>query len=126
MNEFVGTWGLYPWFPTDDESLVMAADRARFRLLLPYGRVFQCIGQEQGFITIRYGEEAFRVKPNLFKNVASPAFSFGEKVRLAKRPEVVGVVRDILWHHTQNAEMYFLEVGGKKKPSRYFADELSI
>ena len=121
---YAGTWGLCPWWPGGPEDQIHPADRERFRALFPYGRVFQAMGQEEAYLVLRYGEESYRVRPQLFRPVPALAFAVGARVRLKKRPERAATVRDIIWHFKEGRPMYFLKVGGKRVGSRRWAEDL--
>lgn len=120
----IGSWGLYPWFEEDGEDLVKQSHSNDFKSLQPYGKLFQCIGEGKEYIKIQYNSKIFEVKPILFKIVLPPIFSFGEKVRVVNHPETLGVVCEIGWHHKNNKEVYYIDVNGKKKSSRYFSEDL--
>jgi hypothetical protein len=123
MNDAV--WGLYPWFAEDGADLIHPDDREAFRALGPYGRVFQKVGDDDGYMRLRYGERTYRVRPSLFQSVTVPAFDFGQKVRLNRRPDEVGAVQDIMWHHKENRPMYFLNVNGKRVSTRRWEEDLA-
>lgn len=119
-----GTWGIYPWFEEDGEELIEERYRDKFRRLKPYGKIFRCVGERDEFIELQYNGHSYLVKPQLFKKVPTPKFNFGDTVRLRKKPEVIGTISEINWHNQTEKEMYFIEVDGKKKSSRYFSEEL--
>lgn len=125
MSENKNTWGLYSWFVEDGEQLIAPSNLDKFRSISPYGKVFECIDEDSEYITLRYGEEEYRVKPKLYKQVSAPLFTIGSKVKLTKKPEVAGVIVDINWHSKENSPMYFISVGGKRKSTRYMNDDLS-
>lgn len=119
----VDSWGVYNWFEEDGEEFIQQQSRDGFRKLKPVGKLFQCIGIDGEYIEILYNNQKFKVKPDLFKPTTHPIFLFGEKVCI-KSKEVVGIICDINWHSKESREMYFIEVNGKKKSSRYFSEEL--
>lgn len=125
MSENKNTWGLYPWFVEDGEQLIAPLDLKKFRSLSPYGKVFECIDEDSAYVTLRYGEEVYRVKTKLYKQVSAPIFTIGSAVRLTKKPEVVGVIIDINWHSKENTPMYFISIDGKRKSTGYMNDDLS-
>ena len=61
-----------------------------------------------------------RVKNDLFNEVPTPGFTFGQTVRLTETPGQDAIITDIMWHYV-NKEPYFLvKVNGKKKSKRFF------
>ncbi|MFL9454173.1 hypothetical protein AB0758_24145 [Tolypothrix bouteillei VB521301_2] len=126
MSNNVGTWGLYQWFPEYGEDLISDNDIKKFKAFLPNGKVFHCINENRDFLTLQYNEDVYNVKPNLYKKVPIPLFSFGKKVRVINHPDRVGIVRGIEWHFKQNAAIYYLEINGKLSSKRYWHQELSL
>jgi hypothetical protein len=124
MEDYIGLWGLYPWFLEDGEELIHENDLDEIKRLQPYGKVFYCSDANLDFITLKYKELAYRVKPNLFKVIGNPSFTFGEMIRLSNNPEIKGVITDIHWHHKDNIELYYIMVNGKRKTSRYYPKDL--
>lgn len=119
-----GAWGLYPWFEEDGKELIEPSYREEFRNLQPYGKVFLCIGEQDEFIVLQYKNQSFLVEPTLFQIISTPEFTFGQTVSIRRNPEVLGSICEINWHYKREKEMYFIEVNGKKKSSRYFSEEL--
>ncbi|SHK18989.1 hypothetical protein SAMN02745163_03388 [Clostridium cavendishii DSM 21758] len=124
MSGNVNSWGVYPWFIEDGEELIAPSDLERFKNLSPYGKVFKCINEDGEYITLKYGEEIYQVKSRLYKQVNASIFSIGTEVRLAKKPEVTGIIVDINWHIKNSSLLYYISVGGKRKSKRYINDEL--
>ncbi|MEF2246472.1 DUF6960 family protein [Paenibacillus sp. IITD108] len=121
----VGAWGIYNWFEEDGEELIQKLSREAFRNLKPVGKLFQCVGIDGEYIEILYNKQKFKVKPELFIQTPNPTYKFGDNVRL-KSKEIIGIICDINWHSKEAREMYFIEVNGKKKSTRYFSEELLI
>ncbi|MFB9273932.1 DUF6960 family protein [Cohnella cellulosilytica] len=117
-------WGLYPWFDEDGLELIEPRHREKFRVLLPYGKVFLCVGEQGEYMVLQYNNEIYLVKPILFKRVSPPKFTFSEPVRLRIKPGVLGNICEINWHYKAEREMYYIEINGKKKTSRYSSEEL--
>ena len=126
MNERV--WGLYPWHGQSEaeRQLVHPQDLERLKALWPYCKVLERLGEatERGFILLRYAESVFRVRPELFQPVSTPAFDFGGEVRLRKDAERTGVIVAIYWHYKQARPFFLLRLGMKRSLKRYFAEEL--
>lgn len=121
-------WGLYPWHgqSESERALVHPEDFERLKLLWPYCKVLERLGEaaEPGFIVLRHGESTFRVRPDLFQPVAPPAFDFGEPVCLRKDSERTGVIVAIYWHYKQARPFFLIRLGTKRSLKRYFAEEL--
>ncbi len=123
MNETDARWGLYPWFEEHGTDLIHPDDLDAVRKLMPNGKVFQVVGEEGGFLRLRYGEIEFRCQPTLFKPVAASVRGIGESVTLTdgRSAEVI----DVQWHHQRAEPMYQLRVEGKKKSNRYWGSDLA-
>jgi len=118
-----GQWGLYPWFAEHGEDLVHPDDREAFAALMPYGKVFRCDGEVDGYLRLAYGERDFRVRPGLFQRVEPPTYGFGAEVVVPKHG--AAVVREINWHHKESEPLYFVEAAGNRLKKRYFTRDLA-
>ncbi len=118
-------WGLYPWFVEHGYDWVHPDDLPAFRALSPYGRVFQRVGEADGYWVLAYGAARFRVQPGLFRPVPAPSWPLGTPVEVKSRSKC-GTIRDIFWHFQRNEPLYFLEVAGKKLKTRYFSQDLVL
>ncbi len=125
MENIIGKWGLYPWFNEDGEDMIDDNDVESFKRLIPYGKVFYCESESDGYIILRYAEKTYKVKPKLFYEVEPPKFTFHEEVIICNKNER-GVIMEIQWHHGKSQEFYFLNIRGKRKNSRYFSNELEL
>lgn len=123
MDEFIGSWGLYPWFDEDSDELVHPNDIESFKALKPYGKVFNCISKENDYIVLSYADRQFRVKPELYKVVKSPSYKYNENVIIVGKGEE-GKVIEINWHHGKAEEFYSLAIKEKRSSKRYFVSDL--
>ena len=125
MGPTIAEWGLYPWFEEHGRDLIHPDDFEDFRRLASNAKVFQCTACEREFVSLRYGERHFRVKPTLFKPVPKPLFDFGKRVTFKNGSNLVtGVVSDILWHYKETKHYFLVSVDGKPLKKRYWAEEL--
>ncbi|KNY25872.1 DUF6960 family protein [Pseudobacteroides cellulosolvens] len=108
MNDLTGTWGVYPWFYEDGEDLIHPLDLCRFkeRFLYSGGKVFFCKDIVEKYLVLKYKDELFRVKPDLYNRVKMPTFDYGDYLKLKDRPEAICVVNDIVWHFKEDAPKY--------------------
>lgn len=125
MEQYRNTWFIYRWFYEDGEDLIHPDDLERFKDRFQYhgSCLFFCIDEDKEYITFKYKEELFRVKPQLYKRVRMPMFSYGEHLKLKKCPNAICKVEDIRWHYDKTEPFYNLIVDGKKKSKRYYEDE---
>lgn len=126
MNERINSWGVYSWFIEHGEDLIEPRDREKFKKLNPYGKLFECIGEEENYILLRYNKEVYRVNPILYKKVNNPKFQIGNKVRLVNKVDVVGEIVDINWHFKENEPLYFISINSKRKSKRYMDEDFLI
>ncbi|RCX18762.1 hypothetical protein DFR58_10431 [Anaerobacterium chartisolvens] len=124
MKKFINSWGLYPWFIEDGEYLIFPKDIESFKKLSPYGKVFRCIDEVDGYLVLKYGNETFRVKSDLYKIVDAPFFEIGCNVKLVKDNTQVGTIEEIQWHQKNKVPMYYISINGKQKSTRYFNEDL--
>ena len=116
-------WGLYQWFEEHGTDLIHPEDLPGFRALIPNGKIFECVGRDEEYLTLRYGDMEFRVRPSLFKIVARPSRRFGEEVHLSNGKR--GIVTDIQWHFQRAEAMYHLMFDGKKRSRRYWESDFA-
>lgn len=124
LSKYKDSWGLYPWFEESGEQLIFPSDLDSFRKLLPYGKVFKCIDEVDGYLVLQYGQDKFRVKPDLYKVVNKPRFEFGCNIKLAKDNTQEGIIEEINWHQKNNAPIYYISINGKRKSTRYSDEDL--
>ena len=55
-----------------------------------------------------------------------PAFVYGDLVSPVNHPDMVGTVREIIWHFKNKDYNYYIMVNGRKKSKRYYADDLIV
>jgi hypothetical protein len=117
-------WGLAPWFAGRDETLAHPDDVTRLVTLRPYGRVFELVGNDAGYLILRYRDQRYRISPSLFQGVPAPAFDFDEPVIVATKPGQAAAVDGIFWHFKNRRPFYGLRFGSKVSSRRYWDDEL--
>lgn len=122
MRQFIGRFGLFPWSKEDGMGHIHPDDRQAVIDLAPTGLVFECVSESRPYVVLRYGNQQIRVKPELFRPVENPKKRIGQEVVL-KKDGALGTIVDIMWHYKENAHMYFLEINGKKKSKRYWAED---
>ncbi len=128
MEQYRNTWFIYNWFYEDGEDLIHPNDLERFkeRFRCHGNCLFFCVGEDKDYITFKYKEELFRVKPNLYKRVEMPIYSYGEYLKLKKYPDAICEVDDMRWHSDRSEPFYTIIVNSKKKSKRYYADEFLL
>ncbi|GAA4364836.1 hypothetical protein GCM10023185_34660 [Hymenobacter saemangeumensis] len=127
-------FGLYGWSPDYGYRYIHPANRRAFELLEPLGKVFEKISEdEEGeWITIRYDEQQFLVRPELFKELyhQRPPFSFGDEVEeITPEPgryRFFGTVSDVFWDETTDKASYQIVQHKRKLPRIFQADELRL
>ena len=122
MNNFVGKWGLYQWFEEHGINLVHPDDLNAFRALMPNGKVFECEAENE-FLTLRYGNMRYRVKPELFKPVEEPKYRFGQHV-IIKDCNVEATIDEIQWHFNNMEPMFFVNKEHKRLTKRFWTKDL--
>ncbi len=56
---------------------------------------------------------------------ALPEFVYGARVSLLNYPEIEGSIARIFWHFNKKCCYYKIEINGRIKSKRYFAEELT-
>ena len=124
-------FGLYPWTPEFGFRYVHPANRRSFEYLEPVGKLFEKISEdEEGeWITVRYDEQQFLVRPELFKEIHHrPTFSFGdavvEKTPPPGRYRHFGLVSDVFWDEATDTATYQIVERKRKLPQMFRREEL--
>lgn len=124
-------FGLYGWSPDYGFRYIHPANRRAFELLEPVGKLFEKIAEdEEGeWITLRYDEQQFLVRPELFKEIYhKPAFSFGDAVEeITPQPgqyRHFGHVSDVFWNEATDTATYQIVERKRKLPRVFAASEL--
>jgi hypothetical protein len=89
--------------------------------------VFQCIGKNGNFLMLKSSEVELVVKSEVFRIMPQePKFKPLEIVKFYNSKNLLefGMIKNINWHNKENKHIYFLEVNGKLKRRRYFAEDL--
>jgi hypothetical protein len=119
-------FALYPWFRELGDHLIHSEDVERLAAHIPYGKVFEILGEREDFVLLGYGEQTFRVRPELLRKVSAPRFQIGGKVTTdVGGLATLGEVAEIRWHFKENAPIYFLRINGKSKSKRYWERDLA-
>ena len=118
-------FGLYPWFHEDGADLIHPDDILRFSMLVPYGKIFEVDFCSPDMIQLKYGEQKFRVRPDLLKLIPSPKFRLGDVVSI-KNKNVKAEVISSMWHSNEKRAFFLLSANGKKKSKRYWEEDLEL
>jgi hypothetical protein len=121
-------YGLYGWTPAYGYSYLHPANRRSFEWVDPIDKVFEKIAEDEDWITLRYDEKQYMVRPELFRPISRPPFGFGDAVEAVDiepgQLRVRGLVSDIMWDERHDRARYQVVMRKKKVPRIYEADEL--
>ncbi|MBC3540521.1 DUF6960 family protein [Rufibacter sediminis] len=118
-------FGLYSWLPGHGYAPIHPANRREFELLEPHNKVFEKIGEVNGWLLLRYSDEEFKVRPDMFTPISWLPFTFGEWVRPVNQPTgPVAEITDIYWSVSDDAPFFGLRVGKQKLDGVYRQNQL--
>ena len=124
-------FGLYGWSSEYGFRYIHPANRRAFELLEPVGKLFEKIAEddEGEWITIRYDEQQFLVRPELFKEIYhKPRFSFGDSVEeVTPTPgqyRHFGLISDVFWDEATDTATFQIVERKRKLPTVFTAAEL--
>ena len=124
-------FGLYGWSPDYGFRYIHPANRRAFELLEPVGKLFEKISEddEGEWATIRYDEQQFLVRPELFKEIYhKPKFSFGDSVEeVTPAPgqyRHFGLISDVFWDEATDTATFQIVERRHKLPRVFAAAEL--
>lgn len=69
---------------------------------------------------------SIRLKPTIVQEAQKPEYFINDRVKMmnSKGFLELGIVKDYYWHLKSNKYIYLLEVNGKMKSRRYYAEDL--
>ncbi len=89
--------------------------------------IYKCVGNDSDFLILRSKLFELKVKSEAIHQVLpNPVFEWSEKVREIVRPEIVGVIDDLLWHQNKQTFLYYISVENKRKSKQYQSTELQF
>jgi len=121
MTDCANSYGVCNWFPEHGAKLVAPEDVDAFTGLSPAGKVFYCIGIQGEWLVLQCGTNTYRVRPDVFRPVATPAFEVGQRVVASEK---LGIIEHVKWHFKNEVPIYLLTFGGKLSSRRYAEAEL--
>jgi hypothetical protein len=82
---------------------------------------------ENGYIKLQINSNvSLRLKPEIIQATRKPEYFINEKVKTvnSKGHLEFGLIKDYYWHSNDGKYIYLLEVNGKMKSRRYYAEDL--
>lgn len=111
------------WFPQHGSHLVAEEDLESFTKLMPADKVFEYLGENQGWAVLRYGGKVYRVNPTTFNPVTAPKFEVGQSVKAISKDQLAKILY-VAWHYKNATHVYGLAFDGKKSSRRYLESEI--
>ncbi|CAK7051400.1 DUF6960 family protein [Saezia sanguinis] len=106
MSEFSkNVFGTCVWSPAQGLELVHSESQATFSQF-PV-QIFQCIHADAEWLALQYGDDVYKVKPQIFKAVPAPKFVLGEKV-FVQRKQQAGNVVFMGWHFKHKYPIFLI------------------
>lgn len=120
----IGSYGLLR-LASPAPDYVDSDEEAYARIQMRENRVYRVVSEDGSYLTVQYGELEFRVWPDAFRPVASPAFDVGDVVAFEKGgQEVSGVIKEIGWHYKRDEHIFLIERDGRLLKKRYWSHDL--
>lgn len=128
MANYEKTWGIYPWSIERGEEHIFSKDLELIKSFFPLGKVFYCSSVNDNFIDINYGNNKFKVKPELYQKVDDSGYFIGDivQIKTGSSEGKEAVVKEMNWHFKNKEVVYLLEVDGKMKSRRYLKDDFEL
>jgi hypothetical protein len=132
MQSYEDTWGLYHFFYPDTPEKVIHPDDLHAVLNMVEGwngyisfyYLFHCIGIEEEFVRLRSETIDFRAKADNYKPVSTPKLTFGQRVRLKKKPEQIRRVVRLHYHYQNKVVVYHVESSDEVGRTYWFEEQL--
>jgi len=126
-NNLVGKWGGIPikgikngeynkYIYPDDIDIIKDLEQP----------IVEIIGINEGYVIAKSSGYTFRISPIIVQESKKPDFFINDKVKFhnSKGYLEFGIIKDLYWHTNNNKFIYLIEVNGKLKSRRYFAEDL--
>ncbi|WP_126979966.1 DUF6960 family protein [Saezia sanguinis] len=105
MSEFSkNAFGTCVWNPAQGLELVHSESQATFPQFSV--RIFRWIHADAEWLTLQYGDDVYKVKPQIFKAVPAPKFVLGEKVFVQRKKQAGNIV--FMGWHFKHKHLVFL------------------
>jgi hypothetical protein len=130
MENLVGKWGgtnLYNILLSNEIEFVHPDDWASLKDYQYIRSLHKCVDANSDYISVKFGDTQIRIKDKIFYPLdVAPEFNPLEKVKLqnSKGELEFGTIKGIHWHNNERKFYFDVEVKGKIKGRRYYADDL--
>lgn len=130
MSDLVGKCGRYLW--SDDiepKSWIHNESYDSFTTQHTLGRVYHCINESDGYITIQSNrDESYRVNPEGFDVVKSTSFYIGDTVTVLNGSKAgkCAVICGMGYHLKNQKIIFILNIEGKKSSRQYFEGDFEL
>jgi len=132
MQSYENTWGLYHLFyphkledvvhPDDLFAVLNMVEGWNAYSSLYY--LFYCTGIEGEFVKLRSETIDFRAQADNYELIATPQLTFGERVRLKKKPEQIRRVVRLHYHFQNKVVVYHVESSDDIGRTYWFDEQL--
>lgn len=130
MENLVGKWGgtnLYNILLSNEIEFVHPDDWTSLKDYKYIRSLHKCVDANSDYISVKFGDTQIRIKDKIFYPLdVTPEFNPLEKVKLknSKGELEFGTIKGIYWHNNDRRFYFDVEVNGKIKGRRYYADDL--
>jgi hypothetical protein len=123
MSKYKDTWGQIGWWEGRDNHLIHPDDLERIRSFAASTVIFHCIDENSDYLTVKYGNEIFRIKPNIYKQLPIKlSLGVGDWVEVKQVSEKRGVVYIIDWHVKNQEAIFYIRVNGTRKSTNWYRE----
>lgn len=116
QKSYAGCWGILTPGRSHEDYIHPddLADYGNYPLDI---RVFHCLNSQSGYLTMRYDRETFRIKPEIFDEIPTPHFNFGESIYVRRKNGDIEKtsVAHITWHYKKSVPIYSVWLWDSKK-----------
>ncbi|MDR2151232.1 MAG: hypothetical protein LBO72_00265 [Helicobacteraceae bacterium] len=115
-------WGRYVWSAQFQSDKVHPDDLEEFNMVYVPFVIFECIGAENKYIKLKFGDSIFRVDKENFKELPTPKFKVSERVAIGQNISATIVLNE--WRLDNRERYYYVRIDGKKKPKRVLEKDI--
>ncbi len=129
MENLIGKWVAIPLTELKDGNLNNYIHSDDIYLVQELNQpVVETTGIEGDFYKLKIGTKEIRIKSTIIQNAQKPEFLINENVKFKNSKDVIefGIIKDFYWHVKDNKYIYKIEVNGKLKSNRYYAENIEL
>lgn len=123
-------FGVFLWWPGDDDSWIHPHDVPKAEDLIPGNRVLRREDYDDDYSLLIYGDYQIRVQPAMWLPVASEGYNIGDQVEVrsnfGENQPFIGTIAEMIWSRTKKQIEYEIHKPGSLQAKIYTASQFHL